>query len=82
MSLDIIRDYKLALFIAFNAGYLNIDLNANMIHSWKHEIKLFIKTYNTAKHLYPATEDYVKEYNTIRETQFTVEQLEKYLLLI
>lgn len=48
----------------------------------KHEIKLFLKTYQTTKHLYPLTETFVGTYNCIRNTQFTIEQLEKYLLLI
>lgn len=65
--------------IVDTADTLNVDWN--MTDS-KREVKLLIDSYKTAKRLYPNTQDYVKVFNTIRNTNFTVEQLEKYLLLI
>jgi hypothetical protein len=48
----------------------------------KREIKLLLDSYVATKHLYPRIQTFVGTYNTIRNTHFTVEQLEKYLLLI
>jgi archaellin len=72
--------YFVALYIAFIAGELGVDLNNDMTNL-KHEIKLLVDTYVVSKHLYVKTETFIETYNFIRHTHFTVEQLEKYLLL-
>jgi len=59
-----------------------IEANCIMNNKEYNELKTFIKTYSIVKSLYPATQDYVRVYNKIRYTNFTTEQLEKYLLLV
>lgn len=46
------------------------------------EIKMFVNIYRITKHLYQLTSSFVYAYNFMRKTNFSVEQLEKYLLLI
>jgi len=46
------------------------------------QLKSFIITYNKVKDLYLKPKYYVRAYNFLYGTQFTTEQLEKYLLLI
>jgi len=46
------------------------------------ELKLFITGYTVAGKFYVNKQNYVRIFNNFRNTNFTVEQLEKYLLLI
>lgn len=73
---DIINANALALIIAV----YTVDTPFNQKIS--HEATLFLKTHKAAKDIYSNNEVFVKAYNSIQETDFTVEQLEKYLVLI
>lgn len=54
-----------------------------MIKNYKQfELKLFINNYIMVKNDYPKIKDYVRAFNRLYGSSFTVEQLEKYLLLI